>query len=460
MAVLSDILSHTASAELYDQTLDDAYRVCSTQSSRSIEAMPDDAFPPVAAQTARAPAAAAVRAPAAPARPHGRHTVVRAANEVVQVAEAKTEVLHVAEDTLKGANNKLAEAQSSARVNATPPCAQQCFLQAPAEGAFQTRSVQQTMHNLVSTSLRLCIALALSLFGCVLLLEPSLGRMKLRCMPFLMLMLLHERTTFVTAVEAEHVHGNQSADARASESVLPAPLDGELAPARVEAKYVHGRDEYKYAALRRDTYAATRPPSAPMVVEPTPVRATLADVSDPLPLQNASMVDHTHIARRLAVRTVQPGMDTLQTALDNANAGDELVLADGTYTGNSTNALVISKTITIRAFNEGQAILDGENARRVVYIGAGSVVQLRGLRITRGRSDQHGGGIYSLSTLTITNCHVNGNAITNANGGGIYSGGSLTMTNCNVNGNIAGVYNRYWVSTTPFTYHKHGYCAC
>ena len=65
----------------------------------------------------------------------------------------------------------------------------------------------------------------------------------------------------------------------------------------------------------------------------------------------------------------------LQTAVDNANAGDELILRDGTYTGGGTgsNLLYINKDITIRALNPGQAVLDGQNMRRVIYVAGGTV---------------------------------------------------------------------------------------
>ena len=83
---------------------------------------------------------------------------------------------------------------------------------------------------------------------------------------------------------------------------------------------------------------------------------------------------------------VQPGAGTLQAALDDPSCGVscELVLADGVYTGSGTNVLDIAKSITIRAQNAGLAVLDGEDARRVVSITAGPVV-LDGLHITRGR---------------------------------------------------------------------------
>ena len=108
---------------------------------------------------------------------------------------------------------------------------------------------------------------------------------------------------------------------------------------------------------------------------------------------NASMVSTSRVTRRLAVVHLQPG-ENLQTEVDNANPGDELVLGDGNYTGTGTsqngdNMLYINKDITIRALNPGQAILDGQNVRRVIdgrrviYIASGNVV-LEGLDITRG----------------------------------------------------------------------------
>ena len=80
---------------------------------------------------------------------------------------------------------------------------------------------------------------------------------------------------------------------------------------------------------------------------------------------------------------VSPGRGTLQDALNDASAGDELVLANGTYTGSGSNVLEIDKDITIRALNPGQAVLDGGNARRVIYISSGTVA-LSGLNIIQG----------------------------------------------------------------------------
>ena len=91
----------------------------------------------------------------------------------------------------------------------------------------------------------------------------------------------------------------------------------------------------------------------------------------------------SHVARRLGIINVVPGADTIQNALAAASPGDELVLGDGNYTLSST--IVIDKDITIRASSSGQAILDGGDSRRVMYISSGTVV-LEGVSITRGYS--------------------------------------------------------------------------
>ena len=91
----------------------------------------------------------------------------------------------------------------------------------------------------------------------------------------------------------------------------------------------------------------------------------------------------SHVTRRFAVIHVVPGADTVQNALAIASAGDELVLEDGTYALSST--VETDKSITIRALNDGQAILDGRNARRVLWIMKNSEkVVLQGLHITKG----------------------------------------------------------------------------
>ena len=117
--------------------------------------------------------------------------------------------------------------------------------------------------------------------------------------------------------------------------------------------------------------------------------ARMEDLKDTAGLLSTSHVpSHTNvksrITRRLAVVYVSPGAGTLQAAFDAAAAGDELVLAGGTYTGSGSQVLKINKHITIRAANAQQVILDGEDVRRVIKIESGNVA-LEGLSITKGK---------------------------------------------------------------------------
>ena len=119
----------------------------------------------------------------------------------------------------------------------------------------------------------------------------------------------------------------------------------------------------------------------------------MEDLKDTAGLLSTSHVpSHTNvksrITRRLAVVYVSPGKGTLQAAFDAAAAGDELVLAGGTYTGSSgSQVLKIDKDITIRAANAGQVTLDGEDAKQVIKIEGGNVA-LEGLSITKGVHSQ------------------------------------------------------------------------
>ena len=82
--------------------------------------------------------------------------------------------------------------------------------------------------------------------------------------------------------------------------------------------------------------------------------------------------------------SVVPGIDALQFAHDAASPGSVLVLDDGVFTSSSVDSVLsITKSITIRALNLGQAVVDGENARRGILITSGVVV-LHGLNVTKG----------------------------------------------------------------------------
>ena len=97
----------------------------------------------------------------------------------------------------------------------------------------------------------------------------------------------------------------------------------------------------------------------------------------------SDLIPFTHGTRRLDVINVRVG-DDLQAVVDSASNGAELVLADGIYTSSGSAVLEISKDLTIRAQHSGQAVLDGQNVRRVILIRSGTV-RLEGLNITKGQ---------------------------------------------------------------------------
>ena len=127
-----------------------------------------------------------------------------------------------------------------------------------------------------------------------------------------------------------------------------------------------------------------------------------------------------------AVINVAPGPGTAQAAHDDATAGDTLVLADGTYTG----ALIISKSLTVRALNSRKAILDGESSTGPVQLGVDAScgdwtgglgmpagcpdhpIVLVGLVITRcvnGMGTSAGLEIGSAYTVKIDDCEITDN---------------------------------------------------
>ncbi len=144
---------------------------------------------------------------------------------------------------------------------------------------------------------------------------------------------------------------------------------------------------------------------------------------------------------------------TIQAAIDAAVTGDEVIVADGTYTGDGNKNLDFGgKEITVRSASGDPAlcIIDCES------IGCGFVFNsdesagaiVADMKITNGAGFDtgdpdklHGGGIYCReASPTITGCIIRDNTTTgeSANGGGVYvRGGAPTFSNCVIRANVA-----------------------
>jgi hypothetical protein len=134
---------------------------------------------------------------------------------------------------------------------------------------------------------------------------------------------------------------------------------------------------------------------------------------------------------------------TVQYAVDQAAAGDEVRIATGVYTGvqarsNITQVVLISTSITLtggwdQTYSEQRphdwpTVLDAGRAGRVLVISGTIIPTLSGLRVTGGTGFDYGGGIYATGPdgrVTIGDCMVYGNDA--AYGGGIYLAGNRAL---------------------------------
>ncbi len=166
---------------------------------------------------------------------------------------------------------------------------------------------------------------------------------------------------------------------------------------------------------------------------------------------------------RAATIQIPKDFPTIQAGIDAAVAGDEVVVAPGTYVENIN---FLGKAITVRSSNPNDAavvlstIIDGGGSGTVVLCtsGEGSDTVLSGFVVTGGvASFGSGGGMANFdSSPTVTNCSFIEN--TAVRGGGMANvNSSPTVTNCSFTGNTAdfggGIFNnvhRPTVTNTEF----------
>ena len=152
---------------------------------------------------------------------------------------------------------------------------------------------------------------------------------------------------------------------------------------------------------------------------------------------------------------------SLQISIDGATFGDQIWVAEGTYSESIMLASGVSvyggfsgveTDLSERAIRDHQTIIDGSTAdggtaaHHVVVLDSITNARLDGFTITGGSANasspnNNGGGIYCYkadATNSIENCTISGNSALN-NGGGMYLSyySSPAITNCTISGNSA-----------------------
>ncbi|HEG43941.1 MAG TPA: hypothetical protein ENH94_07835, partial [Phycisphaerales bacterium] len=142
---------------------------------------------------------------------------------------------------------------------------------------------------------------------------------------------------------------------------------------------------------------------------------------------------------------------TIQAAIDDANDGDTVLVADGNYTGDGNRDIEFGgKSITVKSENGPEnCIIDCNGSEEDRHRGFDFVnrecwrAKLDGFTVTNGMTNRGGGIRCDLgSSPTITNCRITGNDTTSTNdlGGGMLlhdPGSSPTITNCVISNNTA-----------------------
>lgn len=127
---------------------------------------------------------------------------------------------------------------------------------------------------------------------------------------------------------------------------------------------------------------------------------------------------------------------TIQKAVDNANAGDAVIVRTGTYNecfvikpGIGTSGVVVESDEFLTTGTVGATILDGTGVCDVASASPGPVAQVHDRSALRGFAIMNGGdsGVWGLGAVAITNNTISGNT-TPSIGGGIYLTTGLNLS--------------------------------
>ncbi len=137
---------------------------------------------------------------------------------------------------------------------------------------------------------------------------------------------------------------------------------------------------------------------------------------------------------------------TIQDAIDASNDGDEVLVADGTYTGPGNRDISFKgKAITVRSTDPSDPDVVAATVIDCQSMGRGFIFNnnetedsiLAGIKIVNGFTDGEGGGIYCKAISPIIDSCIISNCQAIEMGGGIYSGGRPIIKDCIISNNMS-----------------------
>jgi fibronectin-binding autotransporter adhesin len=155
------------------------------------------------------------------------------------------------------------------------------------------------------------------------------------------------------------------------------------------------------------------------------------------------------------INTSDSGPGSLRAAISQADqdgGGDTIVFSSMfdtpqtiTLTGGQLELTGTEAGTTITGPGANLLTVSGNNASRVFLVDANASAKIAGLTVTGGNAQNDDGGgveVNNDASLTLTDCTISGNAVSDRTGvgGGLVclNGGSLAMTDCTVSSNNAG----------------------
>ena len=137
---------------------------------------------------------------------------------------------------------------------------------------------------------------------------------------------------------------------------------------------------------------------------------------------------------------------TVTGAIGKASSGDMVNVAEGTYTGTSSEVVLIDKDITLSGgwdtsftTQSGMSTIDGEGTRRGITVSNFAAAVIERFDVQNGFTDYGGGIANGFGPLTLNNSVIRNNTASNG-GGGIYHywSGVLELNHTVVSNNIGG----------------------